>query len=689
MVRSVFERHRLKSVVRLALLFASLGWAASWQSAVDGAMAGRSGTAVVVSAADGRVVAVRKAEIAATAPGSAIKPFTLAALIDAGVLPARADWICLGHLNIDGHNLACTHPKSAAPLDAVSALAYSCNEFFAHFAAAIPPARLRAVLAGYGFEVTGAGDVRLMALGEAGVRITPLRMAAAYRKLALAQRENRVSLQPVFRGMEASAVYGTARGASIEGWPIAGKTGTGPEYGWFAGYAPANHPEWVLVVAVPKGAGSGDAAPLAHEILSRYRQVTLTGFVNVEGHVYALEDYVAGVLAGEAATYGQPQALRAMAIAARTYAVRFRGRHGAEGFDFCSLTHCQNFKPAAVTAAMREAVETTAGEMVWYQGAPAETYYGQDCGGVTEAGGEPYLIGRADAACQRMGRKQWSAEIALSDIGKALGERVTTVEIAGRTGSGRAQSVRISAGRVLGATDFRLGVGRALGWNLVRSDLYSVTVRNGRAVFSGYGAGHGIGLCQNGAEAMARGGASDREILATYYPGTAVGLTARALRWRVVSGERVELWSTNDGDTRWIAIAEPALRGAEARAGWTVARRVKLMIYPSVETFRNATGESGAVLASTRGTVIRAQPSIDAATVRHEIWHAVIESQAPSNLPDWFREGLAIAMSDAGGHSAERSAALQRVRRLIARYGEKEVLAWAGGKAAPAGTFSQ
>jgi SpoIID/LytB domain protein len=671
---------------------AGVAQAASWQGAVDAAMAGRTGTAVVAGVDDGRVVAAWNAKVAGNVlsyPGSAIKPFTLAAFIDAGVLPVKADWICSGHLAIAGHNLACTHPKSAVPLDAISALAYSCNEFFAHFATAIPPERLRGVLSRYGFEVADGADIRLQALGESGVRITPLRLLAAYRKLALDRRENRGALQDVFRGMEASAEYGTSRGAAIPGWRIAGKTGTGPEYGWFAGYAPADHPEWVFLVAVPHGSGSGDAAVLAHEILSHYRRAGPPGEVNVEGHSYALDDYVAGVLAGEAATYREPQALRAMAIAARTYAVRFRGRHSADGYDFCSLTHCQNFKLPAVTARLREAADATSGELVWYEGSPAATYYSQDCGGVSEDGSDPYLRGRQDAACVRQGRKQWSAEISLADLTRALGAPVSTVEIVSRSSSGRAQSVRISRSQSMTATDFRLAAGRSLGWNLVRSDLYTVSVRNDRAIFSGYGAGHGIGLCQTGAEAMARSGASDREILGTYYPGTAVGLTARGLRWRVLSGERVDLWTTSETDKHWIAPAEALLRSAEARAGFAAAPRIRLIIFPSVDTFRNAGGESGSVLASTRGAVIRAQPSIDAPTLRHEIWHAVIESKVPGDLPDWFREGLALEMSALPPGSSERAAARDRVRSLIARYGEKAVFAWVGGKSAPAGVFSK
>jgi len=111
------------------------------------------------------------------------------------------------------------------------------------------------------------------------------------------------------------------------------------------------------------------------------------------------------------------------------------------------------------------------------------------------------------------------------------------------------------------------------------------------------------------------------------------------------------------------------------------------MLFPSVDTFRNATGESGEVLASTRGTVIRAQPTVDAATIRHEIWHALIESRVPRNLPDWFREGLALAMSKTEPRSPERTIALDRVRRLIGQYGEKQVLAWIAGAPIPAGAL--
>ena len=58
-----------------------------------------------------------------------------------------------------------------------------------------------------------------------------------------------------------------------------------------------------------------------------------------------LESYVSGVLRGEASILRTPAARQAMAILARTWALRWQGRHRGQGFDFCSLTHCQVFRP--------------------------------------------------------------------------------------------------------------------------------------------------------------------------------------------------------------------------------------------------------------------------------------------------------------------------------------------------------
>jgi hypothetical protein len=82
-----------------------------------------------------------------------------------------------------------------------------------------------------------------------------------------------------------------------------------------------------------------------------------------------MEDYVAGVLAGESSGFSSVESLKAMAVAARSYAARFRGRHQAEGFDFCDTTHCQDLRLTAVTPRLQEATAATEGEMMWYEAA--------------------------------------------------------------------------------------------------------------------------------------------------------------------------------------------------------------------------------------------------------------------------------------------------------------------------------
>src|SRR5262249_11487956 len=70
-----------------------------------------------------------------------------------------------------------------------------------------------------------------------------------------------------------------------------------------------------------------------------------------------LEAYVAAALEGESATFSNPESLKAMAVVVRTYAARFRPRHGDEGFDFCDNTHCQNLNFTGPTAAIRPAAD--------------------------------------------------------------------------------------------------------------------------------------------------------------------------------------------------------------------------------------------------------------------------------------------------------------------------------------------
>jgi stage II sporulation protein D len=206
----------------------------------------------------------------------------------------------------------------------------------------------------------------------------------------------------------------------------------------------------------------------------------------------------------------------------------------------------------------------------------------------------------------------------------------------------------------MSATDFRLAIGRALGWDKVRSDLYQMEDRGSAVAIRGRGHGHGVGLCQVGADSMGQQGRSYHEILAYYYPGTALGINAQGLRWQTLPGESVDVITTNQADGAvLLPVAERALRLATERTGWSLSGRPQVKVFPTIAIYRDATGEPGWVAASTRGNLIRLQPlttlqrtKVLESTLRHEFLHMVLESQATAKSPLWLHEGLAIYLEN-------------------------------------------
>ncbi len=442
-----------------------------------------------------------------------------------------------------------------------------------------------------------------------------------------------------------------------------------------------------------------------------------------------LERYVAAVLAGESSIFRSGEALKAMAVAARTYAVRLRGRHAAEGYDFCSTTHCQRVEFDGISARLQAAADETAGELLWFEGKPAFTPYTRDCGGRSESAGAvwpdmraPYLTVHDDPYCARAGSSawQWNGDprkiaAALQRAGLRTPQTLQGIAIAQRTDSGRAltlvlsgagESVRVNAG------SFRFAIGRDLGWNSVLSDRFEIQPSAGSLRFQGRGSGHGAGLCQHGAEQMGIEGSGWREILAFYYPGASPGLTARGISWQQLCGDSVCVRSTDPQQDRAVlALAERQLRTLAERTQWPPPPGIEIRVYPDLDTFRNATGEPGWVAAHTAGRRIHLQPAallrsrnaLDG-TLRHELLHVLMESQASPDLPLWFREGLAGFLGGAPpgngpspvpGHvptdtelrgTADPARARRAyddaagaVRMLVNRYGEATVLRWVKG----------
>ncbi len=403
-----------------------------------------------------------------------------------------------------------------------------------------------------------------------------------------------------------------------------------------------------------------------------------------------LDDYVAAVLNGESGGFNSDEALKAMAVAARTYAVHFGVRHKLEGFDFCDTTHCQDVRLGLESQRVRAAAAATEGELLWYEGRPAATYYHRNCGGETEDATaldpqlkEPYLRRHQDSYCPR---DEWHADITKTDLATALSKHtrgpIDTVRVISRTESGRAQTLLVN-NRQISATDFRFAIGRALGWDKLRSDLYEVQDRGDRVSFRGRGQGHGVGLCQSGADAMGAQGKSYREILAFYYPGTALGINAQGLRWQKLSGEQIDVITTRPEEAQTITpVAERALRFASDKTGWTLTGRPQIKVFPTIDIYRDSTGEPGWVAASTRGLTIRLQPmrtlqerGVLESTLRHEFLHMVIDSQSRPDTPPWLSEGLVIYLSDPEHVHPAKVDTAQLDRRLKAARTEAEMRA--------------
>ncbi|MFZ0704751.1 MAG: SpoIID/LytB domain-containing protein [Candidatus Korobacteraceae bacterium] len=441
-----------------------------------------------------------------------------------------------------------------------------------------------------------------------------------------------------------------------------------------------------------------------------------------------MDEYIAGVLAGETGNFKSDEALKAMAVAARTYALHFGSRHAMEGFDYCDTTHCQDLLVAGITDRLRNIVRSTAGEVLWYDGKPAATYYHANCGGTTEDGrymlandeaAAPYLVQHSDTYCVRNGSTQWHSEVtkrelqrALNDDGIIISGTLRSLSIVQRTPSGRVETLRVvgaSAITVPGVA-FRSAVGRHVGWDRLKSNWYDVSVSGDRVSFTGRGLGHGVGLCQIGAEVMGEEGKSYREILAYYYPGTKLGVAAQGIAWQKLTGENIELLTTRPAqDQALVSMAARLVRDAEASTGLTFASIPQWKVYPTVAMFRDATGEPGWVAATTRGHTIQSQPAdvlkqagTLESTLRHELLHMLIEAHAKPGTPVWYREGLVLYLSEPNTAAqakttfasvAELEKAMEspaseeqlrkayaeahaRVSQLAQRYGKQKLLVW-------------
>ena len=252
----------------------------------------------------------------------------------------------------------------------------------------------------------------------------------------------------------------------------------------------------------------------------------------------SVEDYLPAVLAGEMAGDWPLEALKAQAILARTFVLQFVSQKESmyDGADISTdIKEAQAYDAAGVNARIREAVKETRGEVLNAGGELPYAWFHAHSGGLTARAKEGLDYEKAEPSYTQCVKgmendeapaeaAHWQADFSADEVmaaANASGAKVDALEsiAVGRRGeSGRAETLLIS-GQEVSAPAFRI----AIGSTKMRSCLLeSLRVEDGRVKMSGKGYGHGVGMSQWGAYAMAKAGKTAEEIVMHYFQGVSI-----------------------------------------------------------------------------------------------------------------------------------------------------------------------
>ena len=248
-----------------------------------------------------------------------------------------------------------------------------------------------------------------------------------------------------------------------------------------------------------------------------------------------LEDYVKGVLAGEMPVSFEIEALKAQAVASRSYVlIKMRDNKDSD-YDVVNTTTNQvyltdekmrsNWKDnyESNLKKVKTAVQDTSGEYLSYDGEIANALFFSTSSGMTENSEDvfvsavPYLRSVSSAWDKTSPKYEEVSTYALQDFYEKLGleySDVLTIEITEKSNTGRPKNIKVNG------TQFS---SRYLASKLnLRSSYLSITENDKQVTVVTKGFGHGVGMSQYGAEGMAKEGYKYNEILAHYYEGTEI-----------------------------------------------------------------------------------------------------------------------------------------------------------------------
>lgn len=242
--------------------------------------------------------------------------------------------------------------------------------------------------------------------------------------------------------------------------------------------------------------------------------------------VVQLEDYLQGVLPYEMSHSWPLEALKAQAVAARTYTLKVLPSRKKRDFDLYSDVRDQMYKGSVkIYDSVKKAVNGTKGEVLLFKGELFHTFYHANCGGHTNgavADVKP-LSGAKCGYCESGNGYKWEKTLSKEAVNNYLKKNniagtFKSMKVGKKAAGGRAETLVLTTTKQtkeVNCNAFRLAVGSTT----MKSCL--ITKINGLKL-QGRGYGHGKGLCQEGAKGMAQAGKDYRDILDNYYPGSKI-----------------------------------------------------------------------------------------------------------------------------------------------------------------------
>lgn len=247
-----------------------------------------------------------------------------------------------------------------------------------------------------------------------------------------------------------------------------------------------------------------------------------------------IEPYLHGVLPYEMSASWPVEALKAQAVAARTYTLKTLENTKNKNFDLYNDIRSQMYKGVGKTYPnVTKAVDETKGEVLTYDGKLFYTFYHANCGGGTDdvkhwnsaSFSIKPLQGAKCNSCDHSKNYAWTVSIPKTSIqaftkkNKLEGE-IKSIKISKKTNTGRAVELQFKTSKgvkILSCAKFRMAVGST---KLKSCKITDINGGKTAFTFKGKGYGHGSGLCQDGANGMAKAGKNYKQILNNYYPSS-------------------------------------------------------------------------------------------------------------------------------------------------------------------------